>query len=311
MSTKGYMTDDVWDVFVDFLIDRARARRIRLGVKEDYWFLLAMDGYGSHVMHARALRKLFLACIICVCFPSHTSSALQALDVGLFGPMKKAFTKALARVWRAHLSSLDKWELCVVMHEAILASFLPPTIRSAFRAVGQAPLNLDWCHSNKHKFAISAFLRKGESTVTTDEAAVMSWGTRVTAKTYRYDHMVADYAPTTGRELLQMIRRLDICPSLLYANDFCTRRSPILPVLDSFDFNQLQRIIDNDCAVRHNVLMDRAVSEVFETPALSVEQQARRRGRRNAIDELHSEAKVMRKNSYVVRLLIKHMYRNA
>ena len=295
MSTKGYMTDDVWDVFVDFLIERVRRRREKLGMKEDYWFLLAMDGYGSHTMHARALRKLFLAFIICVCFPSHTSSALQALDVGLFAPMKKAFIKALAQSWRVNLSSLDKWELLVVMHEAVVASFKPPTIQNAFRVVGQAPLNLEWCSMNQHKFAISAFLRKGETTVTTDDASVVSWGTRATPKTYLYDHMVADYAPTSGRELLQMIRRLHICSLGLYSNHFFTRRSPILPTLDSFDFSQLQSVIDDNCAVRHRVLMDRAVSEVFETPALSVEQQARRRGRRNAIDELHSQAKVGRK----------------
>ena len=43
--------------------------------------------------------------------------------------------------------------------------------------------------------------------------------------------------------------------------------------------------------------MDRAVSSVFEVPEMSVEQRARRRGRKNAIGELHSEAKV---RSYVI-----------
>lgn len=215
MSPKGYMTSDCWDIFVDFLIAKINARRIALGLPETYWFLLAMDGYGSHTMHPIALRKLYLACILCICFPSHTSSALQALDVALFGPTKRHFTSLLAAWQWTEQVGATKWELLVIMYRAIQKAFTPANIKSGFRSTGLFPLNLDWCIVNQHKFAISVFLRK---TVSTDDAEPtrLSWRTSEPATITLYESMVADYGCRNGRDLVACIRRLYSAVSCLY-----------------------------------------------------------------------------------------------
>ena len=62
--------------------------------------------------------------------------------------------------------------------------------------------------------------------------------------------------------------------------------------IDSFRMEQMQRVIDQSCSVRHKVLMERAVDTVFEIPSMSAERRAQRKGKLNSINELHSAAKV-------------------
>ena len=290
MAPKGYMTNDGWDIFVDFLIARISARRLLLGLSPTYWFLLAMDGYGSHTMHPIALRKLFLACILCVCFPSHTSSALQALDVSLFGPTKKYFGSLLATWAWEEQEGATRWDLLIIMHQAVIKAFTISNIKSGFRATGLFPLNLNWCENNSHKLAISTFLRK---TAASDESESipLTWRTSVRASITQFESLVTDHGSRNGRELLNILHRLTSrAPS-------CLRLFLTVPCrLSSLDlactsFEQSQRVINYTCATRHKVLMERAVDETFIMPEMTEEKKAKRRGRRNAIDELHSEAK--------------------
>ena len=306
MSPKGYMTNDGWDIFVDFLIAEITERRVALGLSVTYWFLLAMDGYGSHTMHPIALRKLYLACIICVCFPSHTSSALQALDVALFGPTKRYFGVLLASWAWTEQTGATKWDLLVIMYQAILKAFTRSNIKSGFRATGLFPLNLEWCELNSHKFAISAFLRK---TVATDASTSLDWRTTKRAEISLYESMIADYGTRNGRDLVSCVRRLSSFPPW-----FCSVLTPpcrassmgLVDSLDCFDMSQLQRIIDETCAVRHKVLMERAVDSCFEIPEMTAERRANRRGKRNAIDELHSEAKVCAGRTFMNTTIFNH-----
>ena len=71
-------------------------------------------------------------------------------------------------------------------------------------------------------------------------------------------------------------------------------RSPVLDPLasDMWSMARLQRVLDDVCAVKHRVQMARAVDSVFEIPEMTADRQRARQGRRNAINELHSEAKV-------------------
>lgn len=256
--------------------------------------MLAMDGYGSHTMHPSALRKLFVACILCVCFPSHTSSALQALDVGLFGPMKRAFVQQLSRHHWIEQEGATKWQLLVIMHLAVLKSFTFTNIKSAFRAVGQYPLDVDWCLHNQHKFAISSFLRKTESI--DDAPTTLSWRSIQRDPIPLYESMVADYGATNGKDLFANMHRLPGTLSLasrdLHTVCRCNRMG-FIDDLGTHNFEQLQRIIDATCATRHKVLMRRAVDSTFELPEMTKERRAKRHGRRNVIDELFSAAKVV------------------
>ena len=245
-------------------------------------------------MHPSALRKLFLAYILCICFPSHTSFALQALDVALFGPTKKAFGAIFATwLWKEQVGA-TKWELLAIMYQAVLKAFTVTNIKSGFRATGLYPLNLDWCLVNQHKFAISAFLRKTASTEDT-EPTKLTWRASERDSITVYENMICDFGSRSGRDLVANVRRFHlvfILHPLLVTLPCRSSSRGLLDSLDSYNMEQLQRIIDNTCAVRHKVMMERAVDSVFEIPEMSAERRAIVRGRRNAIDELHSEAKV-------------------
>ena len=141
MSPNGYMTDIIWeDEFVPWMIKRCNARRARLGHKPDAWYLLTMDGYGSHTLTSKALKALWDAHVYCICFPSHTSSELQPLDKSCFGPMKHYFKQILDFRLRNRLEqAITKWELCELMHQARVRSHTKKNIQSGFKASGIWP----------------------------------------------------------------------------------------------------------------------------------------------------------------------------
>jgi hypothetical protein len=71
--------------------------------------LLVLDGHGSHLTP-----EFNQACkdnnIICICMPPHSSHLLQPLDVGCFGPLKRAYgglVKAKMRLGFNHIDKLD------------------------------------------------------------------------------------------------------------------------------------------------------------------------------------------------------------
>ena len=57
------------------------------------------DGHGSHITFDTA-HKAKEATVHIVCLPSHTSSALQPLDVGVYGPAKKVWYQILQKFYR-------------------------------------------------------------------------------------------------------------------------------------------------------------------------------------------------------------------
>eukprot|EP00732_Lithocolla_globosa_P001398 Lithocolla_globosa_v1_NODE_688_length_3433_cov_50.530195.p1 type:complete len:726 gc:universal NODE_688_length_3433_cov_50.530195:873-3050(+) len=91
MSEKGYMTDEIWPYWVRHFIDCLPV------AEERGYVLLVMDGYGSHCNDIHMLEAFEKHKIICLGLPAHTSSALQPLDVGVFGPLKNYIRKAFSK----------------------------------------------------------------------------------------------------------------------------------------------------------------------------------------------------------------------
>jgi len=77
---------------MSFIADQGN--RIRRGVDPDDedWYLLEFDGHESHVNIA-FLRLCRANHIICLQLPSHTSDMVQTNDVGLFGPLQRAYSR--------------------------------------------------------------------------------------------------------------------------------------------------------------------------------------------------------------------------
>ena len=76
-----------------------------------------------------------------VSLPSHTSHALQPIDVAYFKPFKTAF-KRCRDLWSLENSKeVGKQELCEWTSRALKAALTPNNIRAGFRSTGIWPLD--------------------------------------------------------------------------------------------------------------------------------------------------------------------------
>jgi hypothetical protein len=102
--------------------------------------LLILDGHESH--HSTEFE---LFCkehkIITLCMPSHSSHILQPLDVGCFGPLKKAYSKEIEGLMRAHITHITKADFLPAFCTAFKASMTKENIQGAFRGAGIIPFD--------------------------------------------------------------------------------------------------------------------------------------------------------------------------
>ncbi|KID96092.1 transposase, partial [Metarhizium majus ARSEF 297] len=102
--------------------------------------LLIMDGHESH--HSTEFE---LFCkehkIITLCMPSHSSHILQPLDVGCFGPLKKAYGKEIEGLIRAGITHITKADFLPAFCAAFKASMTARNIQGAFRGAGIIPFD--------------------------------------------------------------------------------------------------------------------------------------------------------------------------
>ena len=102
--------------------------------------LLILDGHDSH--HSVDFEKYCEGNhIITLCMPAHSSHLLQPLDVGCFGPLKKAYGREIEHLIRCsitHVSKTDFFPAFCAAHEAAMTR---SNIEGGFRGAGLVPLN--------------------------------------------------------------------------------------------------------------------------------------------------------------------------
>jgi hypothetical protein len=102
--------------------------------------LLILDGHGSHLT-ARFIAFCLDAHIDLVCLPPHTSHILQPLDVGLFGPLKRALAREFDPLFRLDTRRIPRVEWTTAFIRARENAFTASNIRSSFRATGVYPIS--------------------------------------------------------------------------------------------------------------------------------------------------------------------------
>ena len=102
--------------------------------------LLILDGHESH--HSV---EFDLFCkenkIITLCMPSHASHILQPLDVGCFGPLKKAYGAQIANLVRSRVTHISKEDFFPAFFAAHNAAMTESNIKGGFRGAGLVPLD--------------------------------------------------------------------------------------------------------------------------------------------------------------------------
>jgi hypothetical protein len=104
--------------------------------------LLNLDGHSSH---QTAEFDAFCEenAIICLCMHPHTSHLLQPLDVGVFGPLKRAYGKLVEGMMVAGNNHIDKEDFLHLYPSARQKVFTRENICGGFAGAGLKPLNKD------------------------------------------------------------------------------------------------------------------------------------------------------------------------
>ncbi|KAF8223009.1 hypothetical protein L208DRAFT_1064392, partial [Tricholoma matsutake] len=97
------------------------------------------DGHNSHCTYP-FIRFSAEHCIIIICLPSHTTHALQPCDVGVFGPLARAWKSQVTQASQENIP-ITKSNLLQYYHTARTTALKPATIQSTFRKTGIYPLD--------------------------------------------------------------------------------------------------------------------------------------------------------------------------
>jgi hypothetical protein len=134
-SQNGWTTDEIGLRWLKEMFE-PHSKTHSTGAKR----LLILDGHGSHLT---ADFDAFCKenAIICLCMPPHTSHLLQPLDVGVFGPLKRAYGKLVEEMMVAGNNHIDKEDFLSLYPPAREKVFTRENIRSGFAGAGLNPLN--------------------------------------------------------------------------------------------------------------------------------------------------------------------------
>jgi hypothetical protein len=75
--------------------------------------------------------------------PPHSSHLLQPLDVGCFGPLKKASSREIEQLVKCSITHISKTEFLPAFHAAFQATMTKSNIEGSFRRAGLVPLNAE------------------------------------------------------------------------------------------------------------------------------------------------------------------------
>jgi hypothetical protein len=84
--------------------------------------MLVLDGHESHI-NAEFDEYCKTSKIIPLCLPSHSSHLTQPLDVGVFGPVKKAYGCEISFLARANITHITKDDFFPVFKAAFELAF--------------------------------------------------------------------------------------------------------------------------------------------------------------------------------------------
>ena len=79
--------------------------------------------------------------IITFYISTHSFHILQLLDVGCFGPLKRAYGKQIEDLIRMHINHITKVEFLAAFKDAFYASFNEKNVRGGFREAGLVPFD--------------------------------------------------------------------------------------------------------------------------------------------------------------------------
>ena len=141
-GTKMTMSDSGWSngrIFQQFLTEHFLQHIPQLAT-EEHMFLL-YDGHKSHISFSLVSWALERNIILFV-LPAHTSHALQPLDVGCFGPLKRAYNAECQNFLRTNIGrAISRYDVCSLLCKAYGKTMTPANAIASFKTTGIYPFN--------------------------------------------------------------------------------------------------------------------------------------------------------------------------
>ncbi|ODM22204.1 hypothetical protein SI65_03050 [Aspergillus cristatus] len=134
-SANGWTTDEIGLKWLKQVFDPF-SKPYSTGAKR----LLILDGHSSH-QTAEFDNFCKENAIICLCMPPHTSHLLQPLDVGIFGPLKRAYGKLVETMMVAGNNHIDKVDFLHLYSPAHDQVFTGKNICNGFAGAGLKPFD--------------------------------------------------------------------------------------------------------------------------------------------------------------------------
>ena len=138
MQPNAWMTKWLFESWISHFIGTLKATT---GIDESKRHLLILDGHNSHVT-LEVVQLAMNSGLDIVSLPSHTSHALQPLDVSCFKPFKNAFRK-IRDNWTLlnKGKKVQKTDLCEWTSLALDKALTPKNIHVGLKNIGIWPLN--------------------------------------------------------------------------------------------------------------------------------------------------------------------------
>jgi DDE superfamily endonuclease/Tc5 transposase DNA-binding domain len=134
VSENGWTTNERGMDWIRHFEKHTRARTV------GGYRLLVLDGHESH--HSDEFEEYCKENnIITLCMPPHSSHLLQPLDVGCFGPLKKAYGRQIEDMMRAHILHITKDDFFPAFHAAFKETITESNVQGGFRGAGLLPLD--------------------------------------------------------------------------------------------------------------------------------------------------------------------------
>ena len=140
MQPRAWMTTYLFSAWISHFIESVRRMS---GVSTDQRHLLILDGHASHIT-LDVVQEARQAELDLLTLPSHTSHAMQPLDVSVFKPFK-TFFKQYRDFWISHNLNqpATKQMLAHWVSLALRRALTPHNIKKGFSSTGILPFNRD------------------------------------------------------------------------------------------------------------------------------------------------------------------------
>lgn len=133
-SKKGWITGEVTSQYIPIFAEKTKPATP--GAPR----LLIVDGHISHYSRG-FLEGAREHNIHVICYPSHTTHVYQALDVGLFGPLKAAYVQERDRYEREKHEPASKKNFLTIFGRAVVRALTKTNIEAAMARAGTWPIN--------------------------------------------------------------------------------------------------------------------------------------------------------------------------